>query len=239
MSDAIRGISSMATRQVLAELAAAYELLAGCPVQIESVGGVDAARRVQAGEPFDVVILASDAIDKLIASDAVVAGSKVDLVRSPVAVAVRAGAARPDIATEDALRQAVQAAACIGYSTGPSGVSLTRLFERWGIAGEIQQRLVQAPPGVPVGTLVAKGEVALGFQQLSELLHLEGITIVGPLPDAVQIITTFSGALCAGSSRAGDVRRMLAFMASPEVAAAKRRHGMEPASIHSPRRQAE
>lgn len=229
MSDAIRGISSMATRQVLAELAAAYELLAGCPVQIESAGGVDAARRVQAGEPFDLVVLASDSIDKLIASDAVVAGSKVDLVRSPVAVAVRAGAARPDIATEDALRQAVQAAACIGYSTGPSGVALTRLFERWGIAGEIQQRLVQAPPGVPVGTLVAKGEVALGFQQLSELLHLEGITIVGPLPDAVQIITTFSGALCAGSSRAGDVRRMLAFMASPEVAAAKRRHGMEPA----------
>jgi molybdate transport system substrate-binding protein len=142
---------------------------------------------------------------------------------------VRAGAARPDIATGDALRHAVQAAASIGYSTGPSGVALTRLFGRWGIAGEIRQKLVQAPPGVAVGTLVAKGEVALGFQQLSELLHLDGITIVGPLPDAVQIITTFSGAVCAGSSRAEEVRHMLAFMASPEVAAAKRRHGMEPA----------
>jgi molybdate transport system substrate-binding protein len=229
MSAAIRGISSMATRQVLGELAAAYEQRAGCPVQIESVGGVDAARRVQAGEPFDLVVLASDAIDKLAASGFVAAGSKVDLVRSPVAVAVRAGAARPDIATGDALRRAVQAAASIGYSTGPSGVALTRLFERWGIAGEIRQKLVQAPPGVAVGTLVAKGEVALGFQQLSELLHLDGITIVGPLPDAVQIITTFSGAVCAGSSRAEEVRHMLAFMASPEVAAAKRRHGMEPA----------
>jgi molybdate transport system substrate-binding protein len=229
MSAAIRGISSMATRQVLGELAAAYEQRAGCPVQIESVGGVDAARRVQAGEPFDLVVLASDAIDKLAASGFVAAGRKVDLVRSPVAVAVRAGAARPDIATEDALRHAVQSAASIGYSTGPSGVALTRLFERWGIAGEIRQRLVQAPPGVAVGTLVAKGEVALGFQQLSELLHLEGITIVGPLPDAVQIITTFSGALCAGSSRAEDVHHMLSFMALPEVAAAKRGHGMEPA----------
>jgi molybdate transport system substrate-binding protein len=229
MTTAIRGISSMATRQVLGELAAAYEQRTGCPVQIESVGGVDAARRVQAGEAFDLVVLASDAIDKLVASGAAAAGSKVDLVQSPVAVAVRAGATAPDIATEDALRRAVQAAASIGYSTGPSGTALMQLFGRWGSLAEIEKRLVQAPPGVPVGTLVARGEVALGFQQLSELIHLEGIAVVGPLPHAVQIITTFSGALCAASSRAEAVRSVLAFMASPEAAAAKRRHGMEPA----------
>jgi molybdate transport system substrate-binding protein len=219
----------MATRQVLGELAAACEQRAACAVQIESVGGVDAARRVQAGEPFDLVVLASDAIDKLVAGGAVAAGSKVDLVRSPVAVAVRAGASRPDIATEDALRRTVQDAERIGYSTGPSGVALMRLFERWGIAGEIAQRLVQAPPGVPVGTLIATGEVALGFQQLSELIGLDGIAVVGPLPEAVRIITTFSGAPCARSPRAEEVRRLLAFMASPEMAAVKRRHGMEPA----------
>jgi molybdate transport system substrate-binding protein len=229
MTVAIRVISSMATRQVLAELAGAWEQRAGCVARIESVGGVDAARRVQAGEPFDAVVLASDAIDKLVESGAVIAGSKVDLVRSPVAVAVRAGAPQPDITTQESLRRAVLSAGRIGYSTGPSGTALMRLFERWGIADEVQPRLVQAPPGVPVGSLVASGEVALGFQQLSELIHLEGIAIVGPLPDPVQIITTFSGALCAGSSQAQAVRRMLAFMASSEAGAAKRRHGMEPA----------
>lgn len=229
MSAAIRAISSMATRQVLAELAAAYEQRAGVSMRIESVGGVDAAKRVQAGEPFDVVVLASDAIDKLDSGGATVASSKVDLVHSPVAVAVRAGATAPDITTEDALRRAVQAAASIGYSTGPSGTALMRLFQRWGIAAEIEQRLMQAPPGVPVGTLVANGEAAMGFQQLSELLHVQGIALVGPMPQPVQIITTFSGAVCAASTQADAVRRMLAFMASPEADSVKRRHGMEPA----------
>jgi molybdate transport system substrate-binding protein len=219
----------MATRQVLAELAAAYERRAGCAVAIESVGGVNAARRVQAGEPFDVVFLASDAIDKLAAAGRIVAGSKVDLVRSPVAVAVRAGAPQPDIGSEDGLRRAVLAAPTVGYSTGPSGVALTRLFERWGIAAELQGRIVQAPPGVPVGSLVARGEVSLGFQQLSELMHLEGIAVVGPLPETVQIVTTFCAGLCTGSPQGEAVRRMLDFMASPAAAEAKRRHGMEPA----------
>jgi len=229
MAALIRAISSMATREVLAELSAAYERRSGCAVALESVGGVDAARRVQDGEPFDAVFLASDAIDKLIDSGRVAADSKVDLVRSQVAVAVRAGASRPDIGSEDALRRAVLAAASIGYSTGPSGAALTRLFERWGIAAQLQERIVQAPPGVPVGALVARGEVALGFQQLSELMHLEGVTVIGTLPEPVRIVTTFSAGLCAGSSHGDAVRRMLDFMASGEASEAKRRHGMEPA----------
>jgi molybdate transport system substrate-binding protein len=229
MSGSIKGISSMATRQVLAELSSAFGQRTGCAIAIESVGGVDAARRVQAGEPFDLVFLASDAIDKLVAAGSVVAGSKVDLVRSPVAVAVRSGADSPEIGSEDTLRRAVLAAATVGYSTGPSGVALMRLFERWGISAELQGRIVQAPPGVPVGTLVARGEVALGFQQLSELMHLEGITVVGPLPEPIQIVTTFSAGLCAGSTQGEAVRRLLEFMASSEAGETKRRHGMEPA----------
>jgi molybdate transport system substrate-binding protein len=229
MTTTLTGISSMATRQVLAELTAAYTQRTGVSVAIESVGGVDAARRVQAGEGFDVVVLAADAIDKLVGGGHLVAGSKVDLVHSGVAVAVRRGAPRPDIGTEDALRNAVLAARTIGYSTGPSGVQLAKLFERWGIAGQIEARIVTPKPGVPVGSLVASGEIELGFQQLSELMFLDGIDVVGPLPPAIQIVTTFSAAVCARSAQAAAARALLDFMASPDAAEAKRRHGMAPA----------
>lgn len=230
MTTEIKGISSMATRLVLAELVDAFQQHSDSRVAIESVGGVDAARRVQAGEAFDVVFLASDAVDKLIASGRLLPGSRVDLVRSGVAVAVRAGApTKPDISSEAAVRAAVLAARNISYSTGPSGVALARLFERWGIADEIKDRIVTPPPGIPVGSLVARGEVELGFQQLSELMHLEGIAVLGPLPPAIQIITTFSAGVCAGSQQACAVRAMLDDMNRPEAADIKRRHGMEAA----------
>ena len=134
----------MATRAVLADLIGAYAKATGNSIAIESVGGVDAAKRVQAGEAFDAVFLAADAIDKLIASGHVLVGSRVDLMRSGVSVAVRKGAVQPSIATEAALMATVLAASSIGYSTGPSGVALIKLFERWGIAPQIQSRLVQA-----------------------------------------------------------------------------------------------
>jgi molybdate transport system substrate-binding protein len=224
----IHGISSMATRQVLADLVQAFEAQTGHQVVIESVGGVDAAKRVQAGEVFDMVLLAADAIDKLQAAGCVQAGSKVDWVRSGVAVAVRAGAPVPNIATEAALKAAVVAARSISYSTGPSGVALARLFERWGVAAELQARVVTPPPGVPVGSLVARGDVELGFQQLSELINLEGIQILGPLPDAIQIVTTFSAGICTAATHADAAHEFLNFIHSPAAAAAKRRQGMEP-----------
>lgn len=229
MTTRITGISSMATRQVLAELADAYRKQTGVVVEFESVGGVDAAKRVQAGEAFDVVVLAADAIDKLVAYGSVIAQSKTDLVRSAVAIAVRAGAPRPDIGSEDALRRAMLGARTLGYSTGPSGVALTKLFDRWGIAETVRDRIVQAPVGVPVGQLVASGEVELGFQQLSELMHLPGIDVLGTMPSGSEIVTTFSAGLCATSVQPEAVRALLAFLRSPAAEDAKRRHGLEPA----------
>jgi molybdate transport system substrate-binding protein len=219
----------MATKAVLAELTRAFEARTGQSMRVESAGGVEVARRVRAGEPFDVVALARDAIDPLLATGHLAAGSAVDLAHSAVAVAVRAGAPRPDIADEDALRRAVLAARTIGASTGPSGVALARLFERWGIATEIEDRIVTPPPGVPVGTYVADGRVELGFQQLSELARLDGIDVIGPLPPGIQIVTTFSAAVGAAARLPDAARALTAFMASPAAANAKRRHGMEPA----------
>jgi molybdate transport system substrate-binding protein len=213
----------------LAVLADAYTQQSGQPVAIESVGGVDAIRRLQAGEAFDFVVLAADAIEKLTAAGRVDSASRIDFARSGVAIAVAAGAPRPDIGSESAIRDAVLRARTIGYSTGPSGAHLVRLFERWGIADAIASRIVQASPGIPVGTLVARGDVELGFQQLSELMHLPGLDVVGPLPAEIQVITVFSAAVCAASDRAAAARELLSFLASPLADAAKRRHGMEPA----------
>lgn len=229
MASTLSLISSMATKQVLAELIAQYQAQSSDTVHLESVGGVDAAKRVQADEAFDVVALASNAIDQLIAAGKVLPGSRVDLAHSGVAIAVRQGAAKIDIGSEASVKAAVLAAKSLSYSTGPSGVQLAKLFERWGIAEEIKGRIVQAPPGVPVGSLVAKGEVELGFQQLSELIHLSGIDVLGPLPPAIQITTTFSAGVATSSAQPDAAKALITFMAAPAAAASKVAQGMEPA----------
>ena len=226
----IFGISSMATKAVLAELTRAYDASARCRVVITSVGGVDAARRVEAGGVFDVVVLARDAIDKLLAAGHLVAGSRVDLMRSGVAVAVRAGAPRPDISSEDGVT--ARGAGGAHRSASPparAAYSSAGCSSAGSIADEIRARIVTPTPGVPVARLVASGEVELGFQQLSELIRLGGIDVIGPLPAPIQIVTTFSAAVGARARQPEEARALLAFMASPAAANAKRREGMEPA----------
>jgi molybdate transport system substrate-binding protein len=226
-------LSSMAARDVLREMASRYQVDTGRAVNCEAAGGVDVAKRVQGGEPVDVVVLAGNAIDKLIEEKKLIAGSRVDLVRSGIAIAIRTNSPRPKVGTEEEVKSAVLAAATLSYSTGPSGVYLEKLFERWGILEAIRNRIVVPPPGVAVGSLVAGGTAELGFQQLSELTNVPNIEVVGPLPPAIQSITTFSGGIsvsCADPAAAGQ---LLAFMASPATAAAKLRHGMEAATARS------
>lgn len=220
-------ISSMATREVLGELASRYQRATAQAVTTEAAGGVDVAKRVQLGEAVDLVVLASNAIDKLLAEGKLSAGSRVDLAKSGIAVAVRAGAPRPDIATEEAVKRAVRAASNLSYSTGPSGAYLEKMFARWGLLDEIRGRIVVPPPGVPVATLIASGAVQLGFQQLSELLNLSGVEVIGPLPPAIQSLTIFAGGVSANCSQPEAARALLDYLASPAAAEVKQRYGMD------------
>ena len=227
MSTPLKLISSMATRELLAALCAQYSAVTHQQVKTEAAGGVDVAKRVQQGEVVDVVVLADNSIDKLLAEGRLLAGSRVDLVSSGIAMAVRAGTQHPDVSSEDAVRRAVLGANSLSYSTGPSGVYLEKLFERWEIMAQIRDRIVVPPPGKPVGSLVASGAAALGFQQLSELKNLPGIDVLGPLPPAIQLFTIFSGGVAASSAQPDAARDLLKFMASTGTAAIKRQHGME------------
>ena len=228
MSTTITGVSSMATRVILGELSAQYEQTSGDTVDIRSMGGVDAAKLVRAGEATDVVVLASGVMGQLETEGHVLAGSVRGVTRSGMAIVVRQGLQHPDISSEDAVRAAVEGARKVGYSTGPSGDHLLKLCAGWGIAAD-DARLVKAPPGVPVGKLVAQGDADLGFQQLSEFLGVEGIEILGPLPDPIQATTVFAAGVSATSSQPDAARALIDYLTSPQTAEAKRRNGMDPA----------
>lgn len=224
MASAIRMISSMATRRILQTLIGQYARAEGQEATLEAIGGVEAARRIRAGEAFDLVALAADALQKLEA-EGFVAGAR-PFARSPMAIAIRSGAPRPDLGDEAAVKRAVAAAKTVGYSTGPSGNHLLSLLKRWGL--DDPARIVQAPPGVPVATLVARGDAEIGFQQMSELLNEAGIEIAGPLPSAIQSITTFAIAIGAHAARPEAAAALADYIASPAAESVVREQGMEP-----------
>jgi molybdate transport system substrate-binding protein len=216
----------MATRHILADLAGDYEARHGTRVEIRSMGGVEAAKLARANEATDIVVLASKVMGVLEAEGHLVKGGTRDFARSEIGVAVRAGSVLPGIVDEPAVKQAMLDAQKICYSTGPSGDHLKALCEKWGVAPE---RVLIAPPGVPVATLVANGDADLGFQQLSELIGQPGIEVVGPLPPDIQAVTVFSAGISINSQHPEGARGFVAYLASVETEGAKRRHGMEPA----------
>jgi molybdate transport system substrate-binding protein len=229
MSERIVGLSSMATRYILADLARDYERRTGMRVDLRSMGGVDAAKLARAGEPVDVVVLASKPMHGLEADGHIVRGSIVDFARSEVAIAVPAGSPLPGVESEQAVRQAVLEARRICYSTGPSGDHLKALCEKWGVTDSVSGRTLVAPPGVPVAGLVARGEADLGFQQLSELVGQPGIEIVGCLPPEIQAATVFSAGVSNASVEREAAQALVAYLTSAETRETKRRYGMEPA----------
>jgi molybdate transport system substrate-binding protein len=184
--------------------------------------------RLARGEPDDVVIMVGSALDGLIKAGEVVPGSRVDLARAPIAMAVRAGAKKPDISTVEGLKRALLSARSIAYSDSASGKYLsTELFPRLGVADAIKGK-ARMIPGTPVGEEVARGRAEIGFQQLSELKPVRGIDIVGPLPAGAQKITVFAAGVATRSQHPQAARKLIAFLASPAARTAVRASGLEP-----------
>jgi molybdate transport system substrate-binding protein len=184
--------------------------------------------RLQRGEPADVLIMVGDALDELIKQGKVVADSRVELARSNIGMAVRVGAPKPDISTVDALKRTLLAAKSIAYSDSASGVYLsTVLFQRLGIADQIKDKS-RMIPAEPVGAVVARGDAEIGFQQISELLLVQGIDLVGPLPPEVQKVTVFSAGIVTVAKEADAGRALIKFLASPAAAPAITNSGLEP-----------
>ena len=184
--------------------------------------------RLERGEAIDVVIMAGPALDDLIKQGKVRAGSRVDLVKSYIGMAVKAGAPRPDISTVDALKKTLLAAKSIAYSDSASGVYIsTEMFDKLGIAAEMKDK-ARKIPATPVAEIVAKGEAEIGMQQISELKPVPGIDIVGPLPDALQKITVFSAGIASVSKEPEAAKALIKFLASPAARETIVNSGLEP-----------
>jgi molybdate transport system substrate-binding protein len=222
----IKVIASNAVREPYRELVPNFERSAGHRVTIDWGGTVDIVRRVAGGEVADIVIIPSARIDDFVKQGKLV--SRIDLARSGVGVAVRAGAPRPDISSAAALRNTLLAAKSIVLSSGPSSVYLPTLFQKMGIADQLRPKIIQIGPGLPVGETIARGEGEIGFTQMSELMSVKGVDYLGPLPADVQFVTVFSAGLHAAAPAPDAARALLNFLTAPEAAPVLKTHGMEP-----------
>ncbi|MEF9882977.1 substrate-binding domain-containing protein [Streptomyces sp. P9-A4] len=230
MEREIAGLSSMATWPVLAEVAAHIGLAHGIPVRFDAAGGVEIARRVREGAEADVLVLAAGALAALEAEGHLVAGTARPLWISQVVAAVPEGAPVPALGSEAGLRAALLSARTIAYSTGPSGTALVELIARLDLTGPLTDRLVQAPPGVPAGSLLSSGRADLAFQQHSELMDLPGVVVAGPLPGDTAISSTFGAAVLATSTARDRAREVLDLLSSAPASATARARGMRPAA---------
>ena len=228
----IRVASSGGFKAAYLALVPAFESTTGFKVRTEwgsSLGNAATSipSRLRRGDPLDLVILSGDALDGLMAQGWIVAGSRVDLARSGIGVAVRAGASRPDIGTVDAFKRALLQARSIAHSSSASGVYLGSLLERLGIAAELAPK-IRKVEGEPVGQVVARGEAEIGFQQVSELIPVAGTDYVGPLPAEIQEVTTFAAGIPVDAPRPEAARALVSFLTSPAAAPIISTCGMEP-----------
>jgi molybdate transport system substrate-binding protein len=225
----IKVLSSIATREAYNELVPQFEHASGQKVTTTWAGTVDIMKRMAAGggEVHDLLIISSGELDDLIKQGKIAAGSRIDIAKSGIGVAVRAGAPKPDIGSADALKRTLLGAKTVGYTSGPSGVYMAGLTERMGIAGEIKPKHRGMPSGGTIGTIVASGDCEIGFQQISELVHIKGINYVGPLPPDVQRVTIFATGIPTGAPNPNGAKALVKFLTTPASAAVIRKHGLE------------
>src|SRR5262245_44581335 len=216
-------------KTVMLDLAPAFERTSGTKLTITWGSTNSLLKELDAGAIGDLAILTADVIDDLIKRGKVAAGSRVDLARSGIGIAVRKGARKPAIATPEELKQALLAAGSVAHSkTGLSGIYFPTVLARLGIADAMKSKIVMPEPGNPVGEVVAKGDAEIGVQQISELLPVAGIDIVGPLPAELQKITTFSAGLMTGAKDPDTAKALVKFVAAESLPLLKGK-GLEPA----------
>ena len=220
-------MSSNGVREAVSELIPQFEKATGHHVQVIWDGTLNIKKRLDGGEVADLVVMPAADVDDLIASGKLTTGSRVDLAKSIIGVAVRAGLAKPDISTSETLRRALLDAQSIVISSGPSGVYLLELLEKQGILKTLRPKIKQLASGQPVGEALARGEGDLGFQQVSELLHVSGITYLGPLPASIQKVTIFAGGVPKTAKDLAVARDFLTFLKSPRHAAVLKKAGLE------------
>lgn len=227
MSDAIRVLSTLALKGAVHSLAGQYQAAGGARIDADFAPTLALLDRLRAGEAADVVILTREGLDEVAREGRVAADSCVDLARSWVGIAVKAGAAHPDIATEAALRATLLGARVAYSRLGASGILFAKLIERLGIAADINARAIIIPQGFTAERLVT-GEADLAVQQISELKQVGGIEVVGPIPRELQTPAVFSAGRMATTQKAGEADRLLRYLASPDVAPLLRESGLEP-----------
>jgi molybdate transport system substrate-binding protein len=224
----IRVIGSPGTREPYSRLVPEFEKATGNKVNTTWGGVTAVAKRVADGETADVVMLPAPQIDGLIKQGKLIPESRVDVAKSGIGVAVRAGAPKIDISSAEGIKKALIAAKTIAYSTGPSGVHIEALIRQWGLADQLKSKIVPPRPNVPIGEVVASGDAEIGFQQVSELLPVKGIDYLGPLPPDIQEITVFSAGVHKSAGAVDAGRALLKFLTAPEAAPIIKKTGMEP-----------
>src|SRR3954469_18702197 len=224
MPTAVKVLSSIATREAYLELVPQFERTSGHTVATTWAGTTAIMQRMAAGETYDLVIISSVELEELTRQAKIVSGSRVDLAKSGIGIAVRKGAPKPSIKSADDLKKALLAAKTVGYTSGPSGVYMAGLIERMGIAAEVKPKHRGVPSGGTIGTIVATGEAEIGFQQVSELVHIAGIDYIGPLPPHVQSITVFSACIHVAAAHADEARALQKFLTTPAAAGIMQKH---------------